>query len=57
MTNHEQENAFANDLTKLIDRYLMEFDMSVPAIIGALEVAKLDVWDESRGSDYIIELE
>jgi len=57
MTNHEQENAFADDLEKLINRYLMEFDMSVSAIIGALEVAKLDVWDESRGSDYIIELE
>ena len=57
MTQQEQENALTDDLTKLIDRYLMEFDMSVTAIIGILESAKLDIWDESRGHEFIVDLE
>lgn len=57
MTQKEQENALTDDLTKLIDRYLMEFDMSAPTIIGVLESAKLDVWDDSRGIEVVVDLE
>lgn len=49
MTNHEQENAFADDLEKLINRYLIEFDMTTAGIIGVLECIKLELWQDGWG--------
>jgi hypothetical protein len=55
MTNHEQENAFADDLEKLINRYLMEFDMTVAGVIGVLECTKLELWQDGWSGDSILE--
>lgn len=57
MTPQEQENAFADDLGKLIDRYITEFDLTVASLIGVLECTKLELWEDGREPDYIIELE
>jgi hypothetical protein len=51
MTEQEQIQAFAEDLGKLIDRYSVEFDLTVAGIIGVLECAKLEVWEGSKGGD------
>lgn len=39
-----QIDAFQNDIDNLIDRYRQEFDISVAAVIGVLELAKLDIY-------------
>ncbi len=46
MTDGEQIDAFAGDLARLIDRYRSEFNLTVAAAIGVLELAKLDIWAE-----------
>jgi hypothetical protein len=57
MTPQEQENAFADDLTKLIDRYITEFDLTVASLIGVLECTKLELWKDGREPAYLVELE
>jgi hypothetical protein len=56
MTEQDQIQAFAEDLGKLIDRYSVEFDLTVAGIIGVLECAKLEVWDGSKDGDLEIEV-
>jgi hypothetical protein len=48
MTESEQVEAFAYDLHKLIDRYRDEFDLTLAAAIGTLEVVKLDLYLHER---------
>jgi len=38
MTQQEQINCFAKELTKLIDRYADEFDLSYAAVVGVLKI-------------------
>ena len=57
MTTQEQEDAFADDLTKLIDRYMSEFDLTFAGVIGVLECVKLELWDDGRSIDFVVELE
>lgn len=38
----DQIEAFANDLDRLIDRYIDEFDISAAALIGALQMAVIE---------------
>jgi hypothetical protein len=56
MTEQDQIQAFAEDLGRLIDRYSVEFDLTVAGIIGVLECAKLEVWDGSKDGDMEIEI-
>lgn len=58
MTEREQVDAFAEDLGKLIDRYRSEFDLTIAGVLGVLECAKLEIWEDSRdGGDFEIEFE
>jgi hypothetical protein len=57
MTEREQVDAFAEDLGKLIDRYRSEFDLTIAGVLGVLECAKLEIWEDSRGDDFEIEFE
>ena len=58
MTEREQVDAFAEDLGKLIDRYRHEFDLTMAGMLGVLECAKLEIWEDSRdGGDFEIEFE
>jgi hypothetical protein len=57
MTEREQVDAFAEDLGKLIDRYRSEFDLTIAGVLGVLECAKLEIWEDSRGNDFEIEFE
>ncbi len=34
MTNEEQADAFSTDLTRLVNRYLVEFDISYQTMVG-----------------------
>ena len=40
----DQIDAFSDDLNRLIDRYRSEFDLTVPSVLGVLELAKLDIY-------------
>lgn len=44
MTDPEQIQALADDLTKVIDRYRAEFDLTLASAIGTLEVVKLELF-------------
>jgi len=46
MTEQEQIKAFAADLTRLIGRYRSEFNLSLAAAIGTLEVVKLELFNQ-----------
>lgn len=49
MTNPEQIAALAADLQRVIDRYRAEFNLTLAAAIGTLEVVKLELFrDESE---------
>ena len=44
MDQSEQIAALAADVTKVIDRYRAEFDLTLAAAIGTLEVVKLELF-------------
>ncbi len=44
MTDPEQIAALAADLQRVIDRYRAEFNLTVAAAIGTLEVVKLELF-------------
>ncbi len=44
MTDPEQISAFAADLQSVIDRYRAEFNLTLAAAIGTLEVVKLELF-------------
>lgn len=44
MNDAEQIAAFAADLQRVIDRYRAEFNLSLAAAIGTLEVVKLELF-------------
>jgi len=46
MTDPEQIAALAADLQRVIDRYRAEFNLTLAAAIGTLEVVKLELWKE-----------
>jgi len=52
MTDPEQIAALATDLQRVIDRYRAEFNITLAAAIGTLEVVKLQLFhDESNHED------
>ena len=44
MPQEEQQDAFALELDNLIDRFVMEFDLTVSSAIGVLETAKMQLF-------------
>jgi hypothetical protein len=44
MTDPEQIDALAADLQRVIDRYRAEFNLTLAAAIGTLEVVKLELF-------------
>ena len=44
MTDPEQIDALAADRNKVIDRYRAEFNLTLAAAIGTLEVVKLELF-------------
>lgn len=46
MTQEEQQQAFADDLGALIDRYANEFEMTFFSMIGCLELQKVKLANE-----------
>lgn len=46
MDHVEQVRALEKDLRALIRRYRMEFDLTLAAAIGTLEVVQLGLWME-----------
>jgi hypothetical protein len=46
MTDPEQVQALADDLKRVIDRYRAEFDLTLAAAIGTIEVVKLELFKE-----------
>ena len=45
MSDAEQIAALAADITKVIDRYRAEFNLTLAATIGTLEVVKLELFN------------
>ena len=48
MTDRQQIDAFANDLARLVNRYRAEFSLPVAAVIGTMEVVKLELFLEAK---------
>lgn len=46
MTDSEQIAALETDLHRLIDRYRAEFNLTLAAAIGTLEVVKLELFNQ-----------
>lgn len=46
MTDPEQIAAFAADIQKVVDRYRAEFNLTLAAAIGTLEVVKLQLFQD-----------
>ena len=46
MDAQDQIDAFAIELESLINRFRSEFDLSVAAAIGVLEIAKLEIYQQ-----------
>lgn len=44
MSQEEQQDAFAMEIDNLIDRFVMEFDLTVSSAIGVLETAKMQLF-------------
>ena len=55
MTQIEQQEAFYNEMEKLIGRYMDEFDLTVVSAIGVLEVHKSQLLMDQMGVAYIEE--
>lgn len=51
MTQEEQQDAFANDLWALIDRYRDQFDLTVASAIGVIETVKMQVLMEETTTE------
>ena len=51
MEQDKQQNAFAQDLAKLIDRYALEFNLTYASIIGCLELQKGELVKEVIDED------
>lgn len=49
MTQVEQQEAFYNDMEKLIGRYMDEFDLTVVSAIGVLEIHKNQLLMDQMG--------
>lgn len=43
----EQCSAFVGDINRVIDRYRAEFNIPVAAVIGSLEMVKLEIFTEA----------
>lgn len=46
MSGLEQTQAFQGELTKVVDRFRSEFELTVAQAVGVLEVVKLELWME-----------
>ena len=47
MTQERQQDAFALDLGRLVDRYATEFQLTYASIIGALELQKVKLANQA----------
>ena len=52
MDQLEQTNAFAKDLTALIDRYGDEFEFSFASIVGTLFIAAQQIINEANENEH-----
>lgn len=52
MTDPEQINALSADLKRVIDRYRAEFDLTLAAAIGTIEIIKLELFTEQQNNDH-----
>lgn len=43
MTQEQQQDAFSEELYKLIDRFTDEYDLTVPSVIGVIEIVKMEL--------------
>jgi hypothetical protein len=55
MNQVDQQDAFYNDLEKLIGRYICEFDLTTASAIGVLEIHKNQLLMDQMGVAYIDE--
>lgn len=57
MTQADQQDAFMEDLDKLIQRYIDKFDLTLASCIGVLEIVKGRVLMDQTGVAYLDEEE
>ena len=47
MDYNQQSDAFYNDITKLVNRYKTEFDLTYMQLVGVLEMYKFELFCEA----------
>lgn len=50
MDYNQQSDAFYNDITKLVNRYKTEFDLTYMQLVGVLEMYKLELFCEAMAA-------
>lgn len=48
MSQNEQAAALVEELNRTINRFRSEYDINYATVIGALEMVKLQMWEESQ---------
>lgn len=43
MTQEQQQDCFSTELYKLIDRFTEDFDLTIPSVVGVMEVVKMEL--------------
>lgn len=51
VTESEQINAFVFDINRVIDRYRAEFNLTLASAIGALEVIKMELYNNQKNEE------
>ncbi len=51
MDESQQTAAFAADLNRVVERYRAEFNLTVAAAIGTLEVVKLELFHQQKDNE------
>lgn len=51
MTQNEQQDAFYEDVCKVVNRFIEEYDLTVPSVVGVFEVIKMELMLDSVVED------
>ena len=43
MTQNQQQDAFYEEILKVVDRFTCEYDLTVPSVVGVFEVIKMEL--------------
>lgn len=51
MTQQLQQSQLYEELVKVVDRFVFEYDLTAPSIIGVLEIIKMEIMLDNLNED------